>query len=139
MRRSLVFDDLIRLTTQIVAGYVGRNAIAVADLPELIRGTYQALSSAAAPLASQPAAPMVPAVPVRKSVQPGHVVCLECGKKLKMLKRHLRTDHGLTADEYRAKWGLAEDYPVVAPEYAKQRSTLALKLGLGRPKLHVVG
>ena len=128
--------SLINLTSDIVAAYVAKNVVQVADLPTLISTVYQSLTSAGKP--SEPeqgtGEPLKPAVPIKKSVQPDHIVCLEDGKKLKMLKRHLMTSYNLTPDEYRAKWGLPSDYPMVAPTYAKQRSDLALKLGLGRTK-----
>jgi len=100
------------------------------DLPQLIRDVYQTLSSVGSgedPAAERP----TPAVPVKKSVTPDHIVCLEDGKKLKMLKRHLKTAYNMTPEEYRERWGLAPDYPMVAPNYAKQRSRLAKQIGLG--------
>ena len=125
--------DLINLTAQIVAAYVAKNVVQVADLPTLISTVYQSLTSASKPSEPEQApADLKPAVPVKKSVQPDFIVCLEDGKKLKMLKRHLKTSYNMTPDEYRAKWGLPSDYPMVAPNYAKARSELALKLGLGR-------
>ncbi len=127
---------LVELTAQIVAAYVAKNVVQVVDLPALISTVYQSLTSAGKP--SEPeqgtGEPLKPAVVIKKSVQPDFIVCLEDGKKLKMLKRHLRTSYGLSPDEYRVKWGLPSDYPMVAPNYAKQRSDLALKLGLGRTK-----
>ena len=126
-------SDLIALTGQIVAAYVSRNVIPVSDLPTLISTVHQSLINLGKPQEqAEPAADLKPAVPIKKSVHPDHIVCLEDGKKLKMLKRHLATSYGLTPDEYRAKWGLPSDYPMVAPNYAKQRSDLALKLGLGK-------
>ena len=126
-------SDLIALTGQIVAAYVSRNVIPVSDLPTLLSTVHQSLINLGKPQEqAEPAADLKPAVPIKKSVHPDHIVCLEDGKKLKMLKRHLATSYGLTPDEYRAKWGLPSDYPMVAPNYAKQRSDLALKLGLGR-------
>ncbi len=126
-------SDLIALTGQIVAAYVSRNVIPVSDLPTLISTIHQSLTNLGKPQEqAEPAADLKPAVPIKKSVHPDHIVCLEDGKKLKMLKRHLATSYGLTPDEYRAKWGLPSDYPMVAPNYAKQRSDLALKLGLGK-------
>lgn len=121
---------LLDLTAKIVSAYVGNNSIASAHIPELIKSVHLALGevenheSAPPPLAK-------PAVPVKKSVQPDHIVCLEDGKQLKMLKRYLRTTYGMSPDEYRAKWGLPPDYPMVAPNYAAQRSSLAKKIGLG--------
>lgn len=122
---------LLDLTTKIVSAYVGNNSIASAHIPELIKSVHLALGevenqdSAPAPLPK-------PAVPVKKSVQPDHIVCLEDGKQLKMLKRYLRTTYGMSPDEYRAKWGLPPDYPMVAPNYAEQRSNFAKKIGLGK-------
>ncbi len=123
-------EILITLTSDIVAAHVSNNSVAVSDLPLLITNVYGALSglrSEAAP----PAPKQEPAVSIRSSVKPDHIVCLEDGKKLKMLKRHLMTHYQMTPDEYRAKWGLAADYPMVAPNYADQRRALAKKIGLG--------
>ncbi|HEX4874354.1 MAG TPA: MucR family transcriptional regulator, partial [Sphingorhabdus sp.] len=122
---------LITLTADIVAAHVSNNSVAVSDLPSLISNVHGALAG----LSSGGAAPEValePAVPVRSSVKRDYIVCLEDGKKLKMLKRHLMTHYGMTPDDYRAKWGLAADYPMVAPAYAEQRRDLAKAIGLGR-------
>ena len=125
--------ELITLTSQIVSAFVSKNSVQAADLPALISNVYQSLNSLGQPQAAAEApADLKPAVPVKKSVTPEYIICLEDGKKLKMLKRHLSSSYGMTPDEYRAKWGLPADYPMVAPNYAKQRSDLALKLGLGR-------
>ena len=125
--------ELITLTSQIVSAFVSKNSVQASDLPALISSVYQSLKSLDQPQAAVEAAvDLKPAVPVKKSVTPEYIVCLEDGKKLKMLKRHLNTSYNMTPDEYRAKWGLPSDYPMVAPNYAKQRSDLALKLGLGR-------
>ena len=122
-------SDLQALTTQVVASHVANNSVAVADLPKLIQQVYDALaglsSGAGARERSQPA------VSIKRSVTPEFIICLEDGKKLKMLKRHLKTSYGLTPDEYRQRWGLPADYPMVAPNYAAQRSALAKKFGLG--------
>ncbi|MEI6558739.1 MAG: MucR family transcriptional regulator [Rhodospirillaceae bacterium] len=126
-------SELIELTSKIVAAYVSRNVLQPSDLPTLINAIHQSLKTAGQP--PQPVDAVVdlkPAVPIKKSVFPDYIVCLEDGKKLKMLKRHLASSYGLTPDEYRSKWGLPSDYPMVAPNYAKARSDLALKLGLGR-------
>ena len=126
---------LTELAASIVAAYVSKNSVQVSDLPALITSVYQSLATLGqtqAPAAA-PAA-MTPAVPVKKSVTADYIVCLEDGKKLKMLKRHLKSSYGLTPDEYRAKWGLPTDYPMVAPNYAKARSEMAMKIGLGRPR-----
>ncbi|WP_244909484.1 MucR family transcriptional regulator [Nitrospirillum viridazoti] len=125
-------DDLLKLTTDIVSAYVTRNQIPPAELPGLIQSVYGGLVRVDSPEPEPvPEAKLVPAVPVRKSVTPDYIVCLEDGKKLKMLKRHLRTAYNLTPDEYRARWGLPSDYPMVAPSYAEQRSGLAKEIGLG--------
>lgn len=124
-------ETLITLTADIVAAHVSNNSVAVSDLPHLISNVHGALSALGG--ASAPAeARQEPAVSVRSSIKPDYIVCLEDGKKLKMLKRHLMTHYGLTPDDYRAKWGLPKDYPMVAPNYAEQRRTLAVKIGLGR-------
>ncbi len=121
--------ELLEHTTRIVAAHVASNPIAVTDVPGLIATVHQALAK----LGTEEAAPRPePAVPIKQSVTPEYVVCLEDGKKQKMLKRHLKTAHGMTPDEYRKRWGLPSDYPMVAPNYAKQRSALAKKIGLGR-------
>jgi predicted transcriptional regulator len=123
-------SELMALTTDIVASHVSNNTVAVADLPSLIQQVYAALSglgNAPAGSASRPH----PAVPIKKSVLPEYIVCLEDGKKLKMLKRHLKTRYNMSPEEYRERWGLPSDYPMVAPTYAQQRSDLAKKIGLG--------
>ncbi|WP_100085529.1 MucR family transcriptional regulator [Nitrospirillum viridazoti] len=125
-------DSTLNLATNIVAAYVSHNRVDVADLPSLLKATYDKLVALENPpaVAATPE-PLTPAVPVRRSVTPDYIVCLEDGKKLKMLKRHLRTAYNLTPDEYRAKWGLPSDYPMVAPNYAERRSGLAKANGLG--------
>ncbi|MTJ79771.1 MAG: MucR family transcriptional regulator [Telmatospirillum sp.] len=124
---------MINLTARIVAAYLGNNPVAASEIPDLIKATYNALASAAAP-AAKPAEPLQPSVPIRKSVTPDAIICLECGRPQKMLKRHLASAHGLTVDDYRSKWSLPADYPMVAPNYAEHRSQLAVKIGLGRKK-----
>lgn len=122
--------ELLEHTTEIVAAHVANNPVPVNDLPELIRQVYTTLAqvdAAAAPLAEKPQ----PAVPIKRSVTPDYLICLEDGKKLKMLKRHLKTAYDMSPEDYREKWGLSHDYPMVAPNYAAQRSTLAKKIGLG--------
>ena len=128
--------QLLELTTKIVAAYVGKNSVQVADLPNLITTVRQALASLGQPPEQVEAAsePLKPAVSIKKSVTADYIICLEDGKKLKMLKRHLHSTYNMTPDEYRAKWNLPSDYPMVAPNYAQARSKLALKLGLGRRK-----
>jgi predicted transcriptional regulator len=126
-------QELQNLTARVVAAYVGNNAVAMSDLPSLIRNIQAAFSS----LDEDKAAPKVeqaPAVTIKKSITPDYIVCLEDGRKLKMLKRHLKTVYNMTPDDYRAKWGLPVDYPMVAPNYAKARSEMATRLGLGRKK-----
>jgi predicted transcriptional regulator len=122
-------NELLTLTTEIVAAHVANNSVAVADLPALVQEVYRSLAS----LGSQPALPerLQPAVPVKRSVTPEFIICLEDGKKLKMLKRHLKTAYDMTPEEYRDRWGLPSDYPMVAPNYAEHRSALAKKIGLG--------
>jgi predicted transcriptional regulator len=124
-------ETLITLTADIVAAHVSNNSVAVSDLPALIANVHGALAGLGG-AAAAPAPKQEPAVSVRSSIKPDYIVCLEDGKKLKMLKRHLMTHYGMTPDDYRAKWGLAKDYPMVAPNYAEQRRTLAVKIGLGR-------
>jgi predicted transcriptional regulator len=121
--------DLLNFAAQIVAAHVSHNAVSPEALPGVIQSVYAALSSLGieAPTAQKP----VPAVPINKSVFPDHIVCLEDGKKLKMLKRHLGVSYGMTPEAYRTRWGLPPDYPMVAPKYAAQRSALAKKIGLG--------
>jgi len=124
--------DLVEHTTEIVSAYVGNNAIAASDVPNLIAQVYQALTATVAEQTEEEQEPLKPAVSVRKSVTPDFIICLEDGKKFKSLKRHLRTHYDLTPEEYREKWGLPADYPMVAPNYAKARSELAKQMGLGR-------
>jgi predicted transcriptional regulator len=121
---------VLSLTAQIVAAHVANNTIDPADLPKLINDVHRALANAGQSTATPPRAE--PAVDIKRSVRNDHIVCLECGKHFSMLKRHLNTDHQLTPQEYRQKWGLPPTYPVVAPDYAKTRSALANKIGLGR-------
>ena len=122
-------NELLELTTEIVSAHVGNNAIALGDMPQLIQDVYKTLAI----VGTTPAVPErpKPAVPIKKSVFPDFVVCLEDGKKLKMLKRHLKTAYNMTPDQYRERWGLPPEYPMVAPNYAKHRSALAKKIGLG--------
>ena len=122
---------LISITTEIVAAYASHNSMRGDDLNKLISSVHSALSALSNPSTPVEAEPQEPAVPPKKSVRGDHIVCLEDGKKFKSLKRHLQTDHGMTPDEYRAKWSLPRDYPMVAPEYAAARSELAKKSGLG--------
>ena len=123
--------ELLALTSEIVAAHVSNNAVSNTDLPDLIKTVFTTLSG----LNGTPAEPepeQKPAVPIKKSITDDHLICLEDGKKLKMLKRHLATAYNMTPEEYRAKWGLPHDYPMVAPNYSKTRKDLAKKIGLGR-------
>jgi predicted transcriptional regulator len=124
-------ETLITLTSDIVAAHVSNNSVSVDDLPLLITNVYGALSGLGQPVAVVEKLPE-PAVSIRASVKPDHIVCLEDGKKLKMLKRHLMTHYNLTPDQYRQRWSLPADYPMVAPSYAEKRRDLAKKIGLGR-------
>lgn len=121
---------VLRMTAEVVSAYVGNNMLPPTDIPDLIKAVHIALRGLDAP--GDRAEALKPAVPVRRSVTPDFIVCLEDGKKLKMLKRHLRTTYNMTPEEYRAKWNLPPDYPMVAPNYAAQRSQFAKKIGLGR-------
>ncbi len=123
--------ELLALTSDIVAAHVSNNAISTSELPSLIETVYRKLNQLGGQ-GGEPEAELKPAVPIKKSVQDDHIVCLEDGKKLKMLKRHLKTAYNMTPDEYRAKWGLPPDYPMVAPAYARKRQELAKQIGLGR-------
>jgi len=124
--------ELIELSTEIVAAYVGHNALSANDLPKLIADVYGALKALGSTSPSAPAEPQKPAVPVRRSITPEYLTCLEDGKKFKSLKRHLMTHHNLTPQQYREKWNLPADYPMVAPNYSATRSSLAKNSGLGR-------
>jgi len=121
---------LLELTSEIVAAHVAHNSVAVQDLPGLIRDVYQTLATVGQEEEPEPERP-TPAVPIKRSVTPDYIICLEDGKKLKMLKRHLKTAYDMSPEQYRERWGLASDYPMVAPNYAKQRSKLAKQIGLG--------
>jgi predicted transcriptional regulator len=125
-------QGLLSLTTEIVASFAGRNTVAVGDLPAVIASVFQALRGVGQDEAEKPAEAPVPAVPVKKSIGTDFLVCLEDGKKVKMLKRYLASRYNLTPDQYRQRWGLAKDYPMVAPAYAARRSEMARQFGLGR-------
>ena len=129
MTEKISLSELLELTTEIAAAHVGNNAVEVGDLSSLIEDVYKSLHGLG-DAAPEPEI-LKPAVPVKKSVFPDYIVCLENGKKLKMLKRHLKTSHDMTPEEYREKWNLPSDYPMVAPNYAKRRSALAKEIGLG--------
>jgi predicted transcriptional regulator len=123
-------NELLSLTAEIVAAHVSNNTVTVADLPQLIDQVYKTLANVGSEPAPAPERPQ-PAVPIKKSVTPDYIICLEDGKKLKMLKRHLKTAYDMSPEEYRERWSLPSDYPMVAPNYAKQRSRLAKQIGLG--------
>jgi predicted transcriptional regulator len=125
-------DPLLRMTTEVVAAYVSNNTLPTGQLADVIASVYSSLRALDHGPAEGRGDAAKPAVPVRKSITPDYLICLEDGKKLKMLKRHLRSTYGLTPDAYRAKWGLPADYPMVAPNYAEQRSAFAKQIGLGR-------
>jgi len=125
-------NELLSLTADIVAAHVGHNRVTVSELPELIAKVHGALSGLGQEVTSLATTEQKPAVSIRSSVKPDHIVCLEDGKKLTMLKRYLQTNYGMTPQQYRAKWKLPADYPMVAPNYAEKRRTLAKAIGLGR-------
>ncbi len=125
-------NNILRMAVEVVAAYVGKNAMQAAQIPDLIHTVYNSLSQADGQVMEVKAEAPRPAVSIKRSVTPEFIICLEDGKKLKMLKRHLRTTYNMTPDDYRAKWGLPPDYPMVAPNYAAQRSEFAKKIGLGR-------
>ncbi|MCF2513534.1 MucR family transcriptional regulator [Sphingomonas sp. G124] len=131
-------DTLITLTADIVAAHVSNNSVAVNDLPQLIQNVHGALSGLSGSGAAAEAKPE-PKVSIRSSIKPDYIVCLEDGKRLKMLKRHLMTHYQMTPDQYRQKWGLAADYPMVAPNYAEQRRMLAKSIGLGTKRRKTKG
>ena len=131
---SAATDSILGLTAKIVAAHVANNAVEPAALPSLIVAVYQAMVNTSSTTEVSPAAPAPrpqPAVPIKRSIFPDYLVCLEDGKHFKTLKRHLKTTFGMTPDQYRTRWGLAADYPMVAPKYAERRSDLAKKIGLG--------
>ena len=130
MAETTANADLLGLTAEIVSAHVSNNSVAIADLPNLITDVYRTLASVGQPPEAAPERPQ-PAVPIKKSVTPEYLICLEDGKKLKMLKRHLKTSFNMTPDQYRERWGLGADYPMVAPNYTKHRSSLAKRIGLG--------
>jgi len=122
--------EILGLTAQIVSAHVSHNPVPATELPGLIQEVFRTLSGVGSSPAPEPERPQ-PAVPIKKSITPGYLICLEDGKKLKMLKRHLKTSYNMTPEQYRERWGLPADYPMVAPDYAKHRSSLAKKIGLG--------
>ncbi|KGB53864.1 Transcriptional regulator, MucR family [Sphingopyxis sp. LC81] len=123
-------ETLVTLTADIVAAHVSNNSVAISDIPLVIRSVHEALAGLASGVEPEPE-PQQPAVSVRASVKPDYIVCLEDGKKLKMMRRHLMTHYGMTPEDYRAKWILPKDYPMVAPNYAEKRRVLAKQIGLG--------
>jgi MucR family transcriptional regulator, transcriptional regulator of exopolysaccharide biosynthesis len=126
--------NYIELTAEIVSAYVSNNTVAAAEIPSLISQIHTALARVSGKSGDAPAEPLKPAVSVKKSITPEYVVCLEDGKKFKSLKRHLRTQYNMTPEQYREKWGLGVDYPMVAPNYAAARSQLAKQMGLGQQR-----
>ncbi len=124
-------ENILQMAVDIASAYVGNNTLPTSQVPEVITTVYNSLRALSSDTVAQDEAPK-PAVPIKKSVTPDYLICLEDGKKMKMLKRYLRTTYGMSADEYRSKWGLPSDYPMVAPNYAKQRSEFAKQIGLGR-------
>ena len=125
-------SEVIEMTADIVSAYVGNNSVSAAELPSLIQSVHRALANISGAPETPEVAPKEPAVPVRRSITPDHLVCLEDGRKFKSLKRHLRTKYNMSPEDYRAKWNLPKDYPMVAPNYAKARSDLAKQMGLGQ-------
>ena len=124
-------SELLALSADVVASYVGNNSVTPDQVTDMLRSVYDTLNTLSDPVEPEPE-PLVPAVPIKKSITDDFIICLEDGKKLKMLKRHLKTAYNLSPEEYRAKWGLPHDYPMVAPNYALKRQQLAKKIGLGR-------
>jgi len=127
-------DQLLRMAAEIVTAYVGGNNLPSMQIPDVIKTVHAALSGLVSDSSKPPATQQKPAVPVKRSVTPEYIVCLEDGKKLKMLKRYLRSHYNMTPEEYRSKWGLAADYPMVAPKYSEKRSEFAKKIGLGKTR-----
>jgi predicted transcriptional regulator len=125
-------DKLVELSANIVSAYVSHNALSASDLPRLIQQVHAAMIGLGGGADADVAQELRPAVPVKKSITPDYLICLEDGKKFKSLKRHLKTEYDMSPDEYRSKWGLASDYPMVAPNYSEARSKLAKSIGLGR-------
>lgn len=125
-------SEIIEMTADIVSAYVGNNMVSAGDLPNLIQSIHRALAGVSTGAEVVEAAPKEPAVPVKRSITPGFLICLEDGRKFKSLKRHLRTKYNMSPEDYRGKWGLPKDYPMVAPDYAKARSDLAKQMGLGQ-------
>lgn len=133
-RVSLPNDQLLRMVSEIVTAYVGGNNLPSMQIPDVIKTVHGALSSLVSDSAKPAATQQKPSVAVKKSITPEYIICLEDGKKLKMLKRYLRSHYNMTPEEYRAKWGLAADYPMVAPKYSEKRSAFAKQIGLGKTR-----
>ncbi len=125
-------SDLLQMTTKVVSAYVGQNSVGETQIPEVIKSVYASLAGLDGHTEPGAKAKQKPAVPIKKSITDDYVICLEDGKKFKMLKRHLRTTYGLSPEDYRARWGLGSDYPMVAPNYSKRRSAFAKQIGLGK-------
>ena len=125
-------EELLRMTSEVAAAYISNNNLPSGQLPDVIRTIHESLAALSGARVAAASEPPTPAVAIKKSITPDYIVCLEDGKKLKMLKRHLRSTYNMTPDEYRHRWGLPADYPMVAPNYAAQRSDFAKKIGLGR-------
>ncbi len=134
MSETTANGNYIELTAEIVSAYVSNNTVPAGEIPSLISQVHAALSRVSGKSGDAPAEPLKPAVSVKKSITPEHIVCLEDGKKFKSLKRHLRTQYNMTPEQYREKWGLNADYPMVAPNYAAARSQLAKQMGLGQQR-----
>ena len=129
---NLPHAEVLQMTTKVVSAYVGHNSVGETQIPEVIKSVYASLAGLDSHMEPGAKAKEKPAVPIKKSITPDYVICLEDGMKFKMLKRHLRTTYGLSPEDYRARWGLGSDYPMVAPNYAKRRSAIAKKIGLGK-------
>jgi predicted transcriptional regulator len=134
MSDSMADGSYIELTAEIVSAYVSNNTVPAGEIPSLINQVHAALSRVSGKSGDAPAEPLKPAISLKKSITPEHIVCLEDGKKFKSLKRHLRTQYNMTPEQYREKWGLSADYPMVAPNYAAARSQLAKQMGLGQQR-----
>jgi predicted transcriptional regulator len=134
MIENSMTGSFIELTADIVSAYVSNNTVPAAEIPALISQVHTALSRVGSNLSEAPAEPLKPAIPIKRSITPDHIVCLEDGKKFKSLKRHLRTQYNMTPEQYRDKWALPPDYPMVAPNYAAARSQLAKQMGLGQQR-----
>ena len=133
-KESVSHEDLLEMTVEVVSSYVGNNTISATQIPDLINIVFGSLTTLKTSDLKISTPPPKPSISIRRSIKPDYLICLEDGKKLKMLKRHLRASYGMTPDEYRSKWGLSPDYPMVAPNYAEQRSSFAKQIGLGRKK-----